>query len=275
MNRFLFILLFFFVFTFPHFGQVDQDTIHNSQPVESTEEDKTEEEVVIKKKVVNVLPYLEDKTPDITISKFETDYKKKYKQDSEFDYSEEGNKDSLWKRFKRWFNQRLIDFFRQFDIDYETSSRLQIFYRIAGVLVITLIIYYITRAFIQKDAYWILKKSGKKMEIPIDDIELNLKSVDFPTLLNQTIKEEQYRLSIRYYYLWLLQKLQEQEQIEWHIEKTNSDYQDEIKDSSLKEDFKYLSYIYNNIWYGEFEITESEFNQAKKSFDTILKTKLK
>lgn len=273
MNRFLYILLFFFVFTFPHFGQVDQDTIHNSQPIESTEEAKGE--IVPKKKVVNTLPYLEDKTQDITISKFETDYKKKYKKDSEFDYSEEANKDSLWKRFKRWVGQQISDFFRQFDIDYETSSRLDIAFRIGGVLVIILVIYYITRATIQKDAYWMFKKKSKKLDIRVDDIELNLKVVDFPSLLNQTIKEEQYRLSIRYYYLWLLQKLQEQEQIEWHIEKTNSDYQEEIKDTQLKEDFQYLSYIYNNIWYGEFEITESEFNQAKKSFDTILKTKLK
>ncbi len=273
MKRFLFILL-FLSFATPHFGQVEQDTIVSDVESSQDEEDisaTAHEAGVIKAKPVNVLPYLEETSTDIVPTKFETDYKKKYKKDPDFDYKEELNKDSIWKRFKRWLNQQLTDFFRQFDIDYETSSRLQVFYRIAGILVIFLLIYYIIRAVIQKDAYWLFKKSAKKMEIQVDEIELNLKVVDFPSLLNKTIAEQQYRLSIRYYYLWLLQRLQEKEEIEWHIEKTNSDYQNEIKDSKLKEDFKYLSYLYNNIWYGEFEIEESEFNRAKQLFDTILK----
>jgi hypothetical protein len=63
--------------------------------------------------------------------------------------------------------------------------------------------------------------------------------------------------------------------IEWDIEKTNSDYSYEIKNEKLKEDFNYLSYLYNYIWYGEFELTEDTFNKTKKSFETTFQTLVK
>lgn len=263
MNKlYLKILLFSFI-VLPSFGQAQRDTV-------SIEEPASVEYEAVKEKVVNVLPYLEDKG-DISQRKFKTDYKKKYKSDNEFDYSDQTQKDSLWKRFKAWLQQKMRSFFNQFDVDYDTKSRLDIFFRLAAIAVIFLMLYYIIRAVIQKDVYWLFKKKAKRTEIKVDDIELNLKIVDFPSLLHGTIEDRQYRLSVRYYYLWLLQRLQEQEQIVWNIEKTNSDYQNEIKDPQLKEDFRYLSYIYNNIWYGEFEISEEEFKQAKKSFDSLLK----
>lgn len=59
--------------------------------------------------------------------------------------------------------------------------------------------------------------------------------------------------------------------ITWAVEKTNADYFYELKDNSDRELFSYLSYLYNTIWYGEYEITEVEFVKAKKSFDSKLK----
>ena len=55
--------------------------------------------------------------------------------------------------------------------------------------------------------------------------------------------------------------------IEWNPEKTNSDYLYEIKSEKLKTEFEYLSYLYNYVWYGEFEMDEVHFEEVKKSFD--------
>ena len=60
--------------------------------------------------------------------------------------------------------------------------------------------------------------------------------------------------------------------IDWNPEKTNSDYWYEIKIESLKNDFSYLSYLYNYIWYGEFEITESSFESMKKTFEATIQS---
>jgi len=60
--------------------------------------------------------------------------------------------------------------------------------------------------------------------------------------------------------------------IEWDIEKTNSDYLYEIKNEKLRNDFAYLSYLYNYIWYGEFELEEETFTKAIQSFEKTSKT---
>lgn len=218
------------------------------------------------------LPVQEDKDSDITVVNFDKEFKNKYKIDKDFDYEETLADRTIWQRFKAWIGNILRDFFNAFDVDYETESKLTIFYRVLSIFAVGLLVFYIVRAFVQKDAYWLFKKRGKKVEIIVDDVEKNLTTVHFPTLLSKTIGESQYRLAIRYYYLWLLQSLQESGQIQWHIEKTNSDYVAEIKDEKTRQDFQYLSYIYNNIWYGEHEITEVEFSQAKRSYETTLKT---
>lgn len=268
----LYIKILLSLFTIHSFGQVEHDTLSEpSSDYSNIEEDEDYDEDEEIEKVINVLPYTEDKTDSIVINKFKTDYKKKYKSDEEFDYTEHVRKKSAWQRFKDWLNKKLDELFKPLNVQTNTSRHLDDLYRIASVFVIILLLFYIIRALIQKDMYWLFKKKGRKIDVPVDDIELNLTTVNFLSLLEKTINEKQYRLSIRYYYLWLLQRLQDQQQIVWNIEKTNADYLNEIKDTKLKEDFTYLSYIYNNIWYGEFEITETEFKQAQKSFDALLK----
>lgn len=269
----LYIKILLSLFTLHSFGQVERDTL--SEPttdysdIDIEEEDDDYDEYY--QKTINVLPYIEDKSASIKLIKFQDNYKNKYKSDGEFNYAENHKKDSAWTRFKKWLSRKIDEFFRQFDVNHTTSRNIDDMYRYISFFVILLFLYYIIRAYVVKDAYWLFKKKARTIDIPVDDIELNLATVHFPTLIDKTVDEQHYRLSIRYYYLWLLQRLQEQNEIVWHIEKTNSDYYNEIKSSELKEEFKYLSYIYNNIWYGEFEITESEFKQAQKSFDAILK----
>ena len=60
--------------------------------------------------------------------------------------------------------------------------------------------------------------------------------------------------------------------IEWDVEKTNSDYLYEIKNQAQKDDFSYLSYLYNYIWYGEFELDEATFVKAKNAFEKTIKS---
>ncbi len=38
------------------------------------------------------------------------------------------------------------------------------------------------------------------------------------------------------------------------------------KNNNTKKDFQFLSYIYDYCWYGEFNITEIDFEKAEKSF---------
>ena len=60
-------------------------------------------------------------------------------------------------------------------------------------------------------------------------------------LISEAESNNNYRLAIRYYYLWLLKGLSEKEIIDYDPEKTNSDYQYEIKTPEISEQFAYTS----------------------------------
>jgi hypothetical protein len=60
--------------------------------------------------------------------------------------------------------------------------------------------------------------------------------------------------------------------IKWDIEKTNSDYLYEITNETRRDEFAYLSYLYNYIWYGEFELDEATFEKAKTAFEKTIRS---
>ncbi|NND51152.1 MAG: DUF4129 domain-containing protein, partial [Flavobacteriaceae bacterium] len=153
----------------------------------------------------------------------------------------------------------------------EAAKATDLALKVGGVILFLLVIYFIFRAIINKEGNWIFGKSSDKNIIPVTDIESNIHAVDFKALIKSAEKDNNYRLAIRYYYLWLLKDLTSAEVIEYDVEKTNSDYHNEITSEDLKKEFSYTSYLYNYIWYGEFNIDQNEFSRARHAFINFLK----
>ena len=103
-------------------------------------------------------------------------------------------------------------------------------------------------------------------------VEENIEQVDFDKLIKQALKDNNYRLATRYMYLKSLKVLANKKTIDWHYDKTNTDYLNEIKDSKVKALFKRISYIYDYVWYGEFPIDEESFNKNTNDFNQLIKT---
>jgi hypothetical protein len=201
---------------------------------------------------------------------FDKNFKEKY-ADNSFIYEEQAPVQTLWERFKEWFVQWLERTFNVQDgqtaltvLDYAVNI-------IAGILILV-VIYLIVKAVLNKEGTWIFGSKSDANLIRYDEIEKNLLLVDFEKLIKQSIQSGEHRLSIRYYYLFLLKRMSEKELIKWDVEKTNSDYIYEIKSPQLKANFEYLSYLYNYSWYGEFDLNSQEFEKAKKAFDTTIQT---
>lgn len=201
--------------------------------------------------------------------KFESPLKDKY-NGSEFQYEVKVEQTGVWERFKQW----LSDLFESlFGMSNGVSSKaVDLFVNVLATLIVLYVVYLIAKLILNKEGQWIFGKSTTKKIIQHDDIERNLHQVDFEKLIASTLKSGDQRLVIRYYYLWLLRKMSEKNIIDWNPEKTNSDYFYEIQNESLRQDFTYVSYLYNYIWYGEFEITETHFESIKKTFETTLQS---
>lgn len=209
-------------------------------------------------------------TSSIERVKFSKNFKKKY-NDPSFIYEEKAPVKSLWDRFVEWFTEWLK---LTFDVqDSQTAiSILDYIINTVAILLILLVIYLIVKAILNKEGTWIFGSKSDRNLIRYDEIEKNLHLVDFEKLIKDSINSGEHRLSIRYYYLFLLKKMSEKQIIEWDVEKTNSDYIYEIKSAELRARFEYLSYLYNYMWYGEFAVSIEEFEKAKKAFDTTLKS---
>lgn len=189
----------------------------------------------------------------------------------EFVYDRSIESSGWWTRFKQWLNELFIDLFQVQDKG-QSFAFVDIALKIGAVLVILLVIFFIFKAVMNSEGKWVFGKGSDKSIIPVSDIEANIHIVDFKTLIASAEAEHNYRLAIRYYYLWLLKGLTTAEIIEYDVEKTNSDYQNEIVSQDLKKNFSYTSYLYNYIWYGEFDVNEHEFNKAKEAFIQFLKS---
>lgn len=209
-------------------------------------------------------------TSDVLPVFFDKNFKENYDGNA-FIYEEAAPVKSIWERFKEWFSEWLN---RTFDVQDSERAMTILDYTVntLAVILILVVIYLIIKAILNKDGTWIFGSKSDENLIRYDEIERNLHLVDFEKLIKQSIQSGENRLSIRYYYLFLLKKMAEKELIEWDVEKTNSDYLYEIKSTQLKERFEYLSYLYNNIWYGEFNLNAQEFDKAKKAFDTTIQS---
>lgn len=174
---------------------------------------------------------------------------------------------NLMQRILRKFFGWLSDVFG-FDIDFLDYQTLEyIIYGSLGVVVLYLLIKFL----LENPVSSVFKTEDKTIE-GFSYVEENIKQVDFDKLIKKAINENNYRLATRYMYLKCLKTLAHKEVIEWHFDKTNSDYLKEIKDSNLKSLFKRVSYIYDYIWYGEFPIDESTFNKNKADFNQLIKS---
>lgn len=245
MNKILIIILFFFCSNIV--GAQDSLTVAKKEKIVFTEKKIAVDSAAIEAKA------------------FAKNFKNKY-TDKEFIYEFKTPEKNAWDRFKEW----LANFFKNifnFTDGKSAANFVNILLRTIAIVIVIFVIYLIAKAIMNKEGQWIFGKNSDKKIINYDEIEKNLHLVDFEKLIQKSLESDEKRLTIRYYYLWLLKKMSEKQIIEWDVEKTNSDYLYEIKNEAQKEDFAYLSYLYNNIWYGEFELDETTFAKARNAFE--------
>lgn len=254
MNRIFFILFFIF---FCISSNSQEDSLYTEDPPKISSIKYTEKDIQTDSDAV------EAKT-------FSKDYQKKY-TDSDFVYEPKAPEKGLWERFKDWLASIFRNLF-SFSTTEASLNFVAILIRVIAAIVIITVIYFIVKAIINKEGQWIFGKNSKKRTIQYSDIEKNIHLLDFEKLIQESLQAGEKRTVIRYYYLWLLKIMAQNNYIEWDIEKTNSDYLYELQKPAHREEFTYLSYLYNYIWYGEFEIDENTFAKAQNRFKNALKT---
>ncbi len=242
MNKYIKYLFFAFVFVFYHFsiGQSLKDSI----PI--------------------------DKDKELSIRKLPSNFKENYKGDEfTYEYNFDAQQKSIWEQFKMWLSHKFKEWFGFADTK-KASEFTGNFIKIIYIIVILIVLYFIIKTLLNKEGNWVFGRSTAKINIHATNLDENILITDYDNLIIKAKQKEDYRLAIRYSYLKSLKKLAEFDIIEWDYEKTNSDYYREIKNLDLKNQFQYISYIYNYCWYGEFNLNHLEYIEAENSFNKLI-----
>ena len=203
----------------------------------------------------------------IVVSEFEENIKERY-QNNDFNYNinDTGGVNliqSLLSKFFKW----LSDIFG-IDIDF-------VDYRTLEIIVYSLLglgsLYLFLKFMFQSPVGSVFKTEEQEIE-GFNYGEENIIEVNFENLVARALKQNNYRLATRYMYLKSLKILSKKGIIDWHYDKTNSDYFNEITNESTKNCFKRISHIYDYVWYGEFDINEEQYNRNLSDFKTLNST---
>lgn len=196
---------------------------------------------------------------------FTPNLKSKY-QGNDFDYEVLKPKESVWDKVKKKISEWLSKIFGNLDPNKANDYTVNIL-RFFAVLIVGFLLYILLRYLMSKDGNFLFGKRNRKIKITAQDLEENIHEINFPQSIMAFENQQDYRSAIRYHFLYSLKKLTDKDLIHWNPEKTNRDYLKELKNNNLQEDFKRIIYIYDYIWYGEFEAQESDYQQYKSYFN--------
>ena len=194
--------------------------------------------------------------------KIADNYRKKY-QSKDFNYSEIRPQESLWTRLKRRFNKIWESIFGN---PVSTINGLKYGLQLLAILVVALAIYFIAKYVMNKDGNFFWSKKNKKVNISSRVLHENIHEINFPTTILELEKRQDFRSAIRYQFLFALKKLSDQKIIQWNPDKTNTDYIAEIANDAQKKSYQELSYIFENVWYGEQKIDAELYEKLKSTF---------
>lgn len=119
-------------------------------------------------------------------------------------------------------------------------------------------------------------KLDKNIDAELDETEPetlieNINDLDMNQKYQEALASGDYRSAVRWQFLHALQILSQKEIINWKPDKTNRDYNREIINVSLKNDFRQIARYYEQVWYGNNVLDQHTFDILNVHFTGFIK----
>jgi len=135
-----------------------------------------------------------------------------------------------------------------------------------------LLIYVIIRIMSDNNVRLFYHPSKKKKSGDGKDQSDDASEEDLDKRLKEYLLLKDYRQATRYLYLISLSLLNEKQLIKWHADATNHEYVSQLRGSAWESPFRYLTGLYEKVWYGDFPLQESQFARVQRYFEDFHKT---
>lgn len=199
-----------------------------------------------------------------TIDKSELDT---FKNNPDFDYEVAKNTvPDWWIAFKNWLSNLFMRLFEWLFGVEQAAGAFNVFLKLLPYLLLGILVFILIKFFINVNAGAMRFNNKNKALVTLSEEEHIIKNEDVQKLIQQALADRNYRLAVRYYYLYTLQLMNEKEIIVWELQKTNADYHKEIEKIELKKPFAQITRLYEYIWYGDFPIDEHKYLKAEANF---------
>jgi len=181
----------------------------------------------------------------------------KLKRDEAFAYA---NDSAYWTKKAKEPEKRSKGFWDYFYDFFSGSAVRTVTYIILGV-VFVLIIY---RIIVVNNLFMTAASSRRKEgteepETEIDDNDLDAK-------IQAAVQERNFRAAIRFMYLKSLRSLNDKGWIRYHAQGTNNEYISQVHPYGVGNEFRFLTHVYEYVWYGEFALSEDQFYRVQQNF---------
>lgn len=143
---------------------------------------------------------------------------------------------------------------------------------IIWTLVVVTVLYGVYRLVIGNGSF-LFGKNSKKLsgtEEP-ESQEEELMGVNWESRLQQAIASGDFRLAVRYSYMYLLKMMQERQLIDYRNDKTNYEYAHELENTKYKQPFRKLTRQYEYAWYGQYPLSQASFTEYLNEFQDLKK----
>lgn len=109
-------------------------------------------------------------------------------------------------------------------------------------------------------------RSSKARAVAEEEAEEVLDNDSLDARIKSAIAQGNYRAAVRFLFLKTLNGLHEKGWIRYHAQGTNQAYLTQVSPYGVGKEFRFLSHVYEYVWYGEFILTEEQFNQVHQHF---------
>ncbi len=195
-----------------------------------------------------------------------------YRKDPKFDYEIKKSENNWWNRFTSWLLYQLSQFFEWVFGAEKAVGFLAVFLRVVPYVLLGVLIFLLVKFFLKVNSRALIYSKKNTAVVSLSEDEHIIKNGDIEQLIQKALKNKDYRLAIRYYYLFILQLMSEKQLIAWELQKTNDDYLKELKTKELQSPFSRTTRLYDHIWYGGFALDEIKYQKAEHAFSSLHKT---
>jgi hypothetical protein len=206
-------------------------------------------------------------TSDIRPIQIEESQLEQFRNNPDFDYQEAlATAPDWWISFKNWIATIFIKFFEWLLGAEKAAGAFSTFLQVVPYVLLAVFLFILINFFQSVNARAVMHAKKNQAIVALSEEEHIIKNEDIQQLIENAIGQKDYRLAVRYYYLYMLQLMSEKELIVWELQKTNDDYKLELQKQELVQPFATSTRLYNYFWYGEFPIDEIKYKKAEAKF---------